>query len=67
MSTARKSRNQYGGVGGERNHLTFDNSKNGMLAFTRGRKSDLKPRLAEDRVTVRGYTLGFKTVGTRWL
>lgn len=38
-----------------------------MLTFTRRQKHDIKRRLAEARITVRGYTLGFNTEATRCL
>lgn len=52
---------------GEKNHVVFNNSTDEMLAFTRHRKPYLKRRLAKDRITVRGYMLGFNTKMTHWL
>lgn len=52
---------------GERNHVVFDNPKNEMLDFTRCQKSNLRQRLAEARMTVRGHIFGFNGVATQWL
>lgn len=52
---------------GERNHVAFDNSKHEILALTGCRKLDLKQRLAEARITVRGHIFRFITEVTHWL
>lgn len=50
---------------GERKYVAFDNAKNEIIAFTRRRKSELKRRIAEARITVRGHTMGFNTGANR--
>lgn len=52
---------------GERKHVTFDNSKEEMIAFTRQRKADLQKRLAEAQITVSRHTKGFNVEATIWL
>lgn len=49
------------------NHITFDNTKDEAIAFTRTRKLEMKRTIAEERLTVRGQTVGFNNEATRWL
>lgn len=46
---------------GERNYVAFDNSKDEMIAFTQHQKPDLRRKLADAMIIVRGDTLGFNT------
>lgn len=50
---------------GERDHVSFDNSKDDMIVYTRWRETDLQKRLTNTRITVRGNTMGFKVEATR--
>lgn len=50
---------------GEKNHVAFNNSKDGMIAFTWQGKGDLKKRLVEARIMVRGHIMGFNVEPTR--
>lgn len=52
---------------GEDNHIEFKNEKDGVIAFTRRGKMQLKRRIGETKITLRGHTIGFNTEATRWL
>lgn len=52
-------------VWGERNHVIIDNAKEEFLAFTRPGKAELRRKLAEAKIPVRGHTLGFNTEATQ--
>lgn len=47
------------------NYVTFKNSNDNILVFIRGQKLNPKRRLSEDKITIRGHTLGFSIVVTR--
>lgn len=46
---------------GERNHMAFDNCKDGIIAFTLRGKPDHRRKLTDPRLNVRGYSLDFNT------
>lgn len=47
--------------------MPFDNYKDEVIALTQHRKSNIRRKLGDIRITVRGHTLGFTTEATRWL
>lgn len=51
----------------KKNHVVFDNLKNEMIVFPRQRKADLKRRMTEGQILVRGHTMRFNVEATRWL
>lgn len=48
------------------NHVTFDNRKDEAIVIKRRRKLELKGRIAEARITVRGHMMDFNREATRW-
>lgn len=52
---------------GERNHSEFYNFIDEIIAFTRHRKLDLKRKLLDTRIMVRGHTMSFNSEATRYL
>lgn len=51
----------------ERNYVAFDNSKNKMIMFTRGRNLDLRKLLAQPRITIKRHNMRFNFKATKWL
>lgn len=47
------------------NYLLFDNMKEEMIFFTRGRKPKLKKKIHEAHNIVKNSTIGFKTEAMR--
>lgn len=46
--------------------MAFDNTKDEMITFTRGCKPDLRRKLTDVRIIVRGHTQGLNIEATRW-
>lgn len=49
----------------KQNHVTFNNSKHEMLAFTRRQKPDLTRKQADVKIMLRDHTIAFNTETTR--